>query len=506
MPQSPERLRPDRHPHAARAARDKVLDRVSNAGVLTQRDLAQAKAEPMATIATQALSAPHLADRLLAEQPEASVLRSTLDGTLQRRWETVARDWARALGPRVSVAVLAVENESRRAVAYIGSADFDDVARAGQVDVVRALRSPGSVLKPVIYGLAFERGIAHPATQVDDVPTRFGAYAPANFMRQHYGRVSLSEALRLSLNVPAVALLERLGPVSVVERLRRAGITLDFGEAGAVPGLAFALGGVGITLEDIVSLYAALADDGRIRPIGVLAGPEDGEAVSVARPDDAGGRPLFGETARWYVGEILRGARPPESLLPDLHRRQARPLAFKTGTSYGFRDAWAVGYDVDYTLGVWVGRPDGTPNPGRFGANTAAPLLFRLFDDLPPKGRRHLARPVHALALDAPLPPGLRYFGEGLGPVSLATGASPPRIVYPLDETTLAVPPEARAVMLEAEGGHRPLTWIVNGQPLARADGRRRFGWTPDGIGFNEIVLVDALGRRAEARVRLISQ
>lgn len=506
LPQSPERLRPDRFPGAARAARDKVLDRVSDAGVLTRRDLAQAKAEPMAIVVTQVPAAPHLADRLLAKRPDARVVRSTLDGTLQRRWEVVARDWARGLGPRVGVAVLAVENGSRRAVAYIGSADFGAAARAGQVDVVRALRSPGSVLKPVIYGLAFQRGIAHPATQVDDVPTRFGAYAPANFMRRHYGRVSLSEALRLSLNVPAVALLDRLGPVAVVERLRRAGVTLDFGEETAVPGLAFALGGVGITLEDIVSLYAALAEDGHVRPIRFLAQPEGGKASSLDGFAGAGERPLFGETARWYVGEILRGARPPESLLPDLHRRQARPLAFKTGTSYGFRDAWAVGYDGDYTVGVWVGRPDGTPNPGRFGANTAAPLLFRLYDDLPPKARRHPVRPDHALAFDAPLPPGLRYLGEGLGPASVATAAPPPRIVYPLDETTLALPPEGRAVMLEAEGGRRPLTWIVNGQPLARVAARRRLGWMPDGVGFNEIVLVDALGRRAETRVRLIPQ
>jgi penicillin-binding protein 1C len=504
LPQSPERLRPDRHPEASRGARDKVLERVADAGLLALGDLARAKVEPVRIASTTLPAAPHLADRLLAAQPAASVVRSSLDGTLQRRWEAVARDWARGLGPRVSVAVLAVENETRRAVAYIGSADFGDAARAGQVDVVRARRSPGSVLKPVIYGLAFERGIAHPATQVDDVPTRFGDYAPANFMRRHYGRVSLSEALRLSLNVPAVALLERLGPVSVVERLRRAGVSLDFGDEAAVPGLAFALGGVGITLEDIVGLYAALADDGRVRKVRYLADPEGEGTRALTEPEKTTARPLFGAVARWYVGEILRGARPPESLLPDLHRRQARPLAFKTGTSYGFRDAWAIGYDGGHTIGVWVGRSDGTPNPGHFGANTAAPLLFRLFDDLSPTERRRPARPAHALALDAPLSPGLRYLGEGLGPAALATGAPPPRILYPLDDTSLTLPPRGRAVMLEAEGGRRPLTWIVNGEPLEQSGARRRLGWTPDGIGFNEIVLVDALGRRAAARVRLV--
>jgi penicillin-binding protein 1C len=361
-------------------------------------------------------------------------------------------------------------------------------------------------LKPAIYGLAFERGIAHPATLVDDVPTRFGNYAPANFMRRHYGRVSLSEALRLSLNVPAVALLDRLGPVAVVERLRRAGVRLDFGDPTAVPGLAFALGGVGTTLEDLVSLYTALADDGRVRPIRFLASHDGGGTLDGSVPKRDDGAVLFGETARWYIGEILRGARPPDSQLPDRHRRQARPLAFKTGTSYGFRDAWAIGYDGDYTVGVWVGRPDGTPNPGRFGANTAAPLLFRLFDDLPPKGRRRPVRPDHTVPLDVALSPGLRFLGEGLSHANLAMSGVPPSIVYPLDETILALPPEGRALMLEAEGGRRPLTWIVNGKPLARADTRRRVGWTPDGIGFNEIVLVDALGRRSHARIRFAPQ
>jgi len=507
LPQSPERLRPDRHRQAARAARDKVLERVAAAGLLERRDLERAKAEPVVIVGRRPPpAAPHLADRLLTAKPGQSVIRTSIDGTLQRHWQAAANDWARGLGPRVSVAVLAVENGSREAVAYIGSADFSDAERAGQVDVVRALRSPGSVLKPAIYGLAFERGIAHPATLVDDVPTRFGNYAPANFMRRHYGRVSLSEALRLSLNVPAVALLDRLGPVAVVERLRRAGVRLDFGDPTAVPGLAFALGGVGTTLEDLVSLYAALADDGRVRPIRFLAGQDEVDALDGVDPKRDDGAVLFGETARWYIGEILRGARPPDSQLPDRHRRQARPLAFKTGTSYGFRDAWAIGYDGDYTVGVWVGRPDGTPNPGRFGANTAAPLLFRLFDDLPPKGRRRPVRPDHALPLDAALSPGLRFLGEGLSHANLAMSGVPPRIVYPLDETILALPPEGRALMLEAEGGRRPLTWIVNGKPLARADTRRRVGWTPDGIGFNEIVLVDVLGRRSHAHIRFVPQ
>ncbi len=499
LPQSPTRLQPRNHPAAARAARDKVLTRAAQAGLLTPEDLARAKAEPLA-LATRHLSraAPHLSDRLIAGDPDATVIRSGLDGALQRRWEDVVRDWARQFGPAVSVAVLAVENRSRRVRAYIGSADFHARDSAGQVDVVRSLRSPGSTLKPLIYALAFERGLAHPATLVDDVPTQFGDYAPSNFMAKHYGRVTLTQALRRSLNVPAVALLERLGPVGVAERLRRAGMRLDFGGAAAEPGLAFALGGVGTTLEDLVAVYGALADDGRLRPLRYLT-PEAGGAHGV----DLTEPPLFGAAARWYVGEILRGVRPPDSLLPDRYRSQARPLAFKTGTSYGFRDAWAIGYDANHTVGVWIGRPDGTPSPGRYGANTAAPLLFRLFDDLPPGGRTRPVRPAQALPLDAALPPGQRLLGEDFTRGRVAAAGPPPRIAFPLDGSVMSH--SARDMTLEAEGGRRPLTWIVNGQPLSARGDRWHARWRPDGIGFNDIVLIDALGRQASARVRLLS-
>jgi penicillin-binding protein 1C len=504
LPQSPTRLRPDRHPVPAAAARDKVLERVATAGLLDGQALAQAKRDPVAVAATPpATAAPHLADRLMAELPGAPVIRTSIDGPLQRHWERVVRRFARSLGPATSIAVLAIENRSRRALVYIGSADFQDPARAGQVDVVRALRSPGSTLKPIIYALAFERGLAHPATLVDDVPTQFGDYAPSNFMDRHYGRISLTEALQRSLNVPAVALLDRLGPVAVAERLRRSGVQLAFGGQAATPGLAFALGGVGTTLEDLVSLYGALADDGHPRPIRYRADVVTADAAVGIDPEPP---PLFGETARWYVGEILRGARPPDNLMTDLYRRQARPLAFKTGTSYGFRDAWAIGYDSAHTVGVWIGRPDGTPSPGRFGANTAAPLLLQLFDDLPPAGRTRPPRPAHGLPLDAKLPPGLRLLGEDFARSRIAATVAPPRILYPLDGTVLGLAPNKRPLTLEAEGGRRPLTWIVNGTPLETGRNRWRSPWFPDGLGFNHIVLIDAQGRRAAARIRLVGE
>ena len=496
LPQSPSRRRPDRHPAAARIARDTVLARVAAAGVIDAENLRLALAEPVSSgPPAMTMAAPHLADRLLRDHPLRQRIETTIEGPLQRSWERVVRRSVNQLGPAVSAAVLAIDNHTGQTLVYIGASHFNDRARNGAVDVVPAIRSPGSTLKPLIYALAFERGIAHPATMIDDVPTRFGSYAPANFMHRHYGRISLTGALRYSLNVPAVALLDRLGPVAVVERLRRAGAHLSFGDDHAVPGLAFALGGVGTSLADLVGLYAALATDGRMPAIAFTPDPRT----------EAPGEPLFGATARWYVGEILRGIRPLGTL-PDRFRRRSRPLAFKTGTSYGFRDAWAIGYDNDHTVGVWIGRADGTPNPGRFGANTAAPLLFALFDHLPPSGRVAPVRPDHALALDATLPPGLRDFGRDFAHRHVTAASPPPRIIYPVDGTLIALPPESDAITLSSEGGRRPLIWLVNGIPLRTGANRWRARWRPDGIGFNQVVVLDALGRRAEARVRLAAR
>ena len=493
LPRSPSRLRPDRYPAEARAARELVLARVGAASGYDRDVLQVAAREPLpATLRPLPFLAPHLADRLVRERPAASLVEARIDGDLQRQLEARAEIWAGALGPRVSLAVLVVENAGRDVRAYLGSAGFADRLREGQVDAVTALRSPGSTLKPFIYGLAFDRGLAHPATLVEDAPRQFGDYAPANFMDDYHGEVTLAEALWLSLNVPAVALLERLGPVAFAERLGRAGVRLGFPEPSQRPGLAMALGGVGITLEDLVRLYAALADDGRARRLRYLAADRDGPL----------GPALLRPRARWQVGEILRRLPPPARQLPDAVRPTSRRIAFKTGTSYGFRDAWAVGFTADHTVGVWVGRPDGAPNPGHFGASTAAPLLFQVFELLPNPAAPPRP-PTAGISVDAEaLPPGLRRLGPGAA--RAADAGPPPRIVFPLDRTALSWRPGAPPLTLAAEGGRRPLTWLVDGQPLLRSGRGRDAAWTPDGPGFSDLVVVDADGRRAGARVRLL--
>jgi len=495
LPRAPSRFRPDRHPQRAAAARNAVLERAGARAGFAADVIAMAKAEPVPVRLRQAsFLAPHLADRLLTAAEGEARVETTIDGDLQRRLEARARLWTSDLGPRVSLAVLVVEHAGREVRAYVGSADFRDHDRDGQVDAVTALRSPGSTLKPLIYGLAFDRGLAHPATVVEDAPRQFGEYAPTNFMQSYHGEVTLAEALRLSLNVPAVAVLERLGPVAVTERLRREGITLALAGADAVPGLALALGGIGITLEDLVRLYAALADDGRVLPLSYRS------AAPAARPAEA----LMRAEARWQIGEILRQTPPPTSRLSDVERRRARGIAFKTGTSYGFRDAWAIGFDARHTVGVWVGRPDGAANPGHYGANTAAPLLLQVFELLP-ASEPPKPPPLRGLLLEAlALPPALQRL-DARGHSAPPQAGAPLRIVFPLDRAMVHWREGLASLPLQAEGGQRPLTWLVDGRPLPASRWSRTAAWRPDGPGFSEIVVLDAHGRRAAARVRLVA-
>ncbi len=498
LPQAPSRLRPDREPDRAQGARDKVIARAEAAGIIPPDDAARMRAEGLsATVRPLPMLAPHLARALLAADPAAPVHGTWIDATLQASLEALAARAAAALDARANVAILVVENESRRVRAYVGSAGFFETAREGQVDMVSALRSPGSALKPFIYGLAFESGLAHPETLVRDAPRRFGDYRPVNFGSRYMGEVSLRDALRLSLNVPAVALLDALGPVPVAAALERSGIHLAFGPRGGRPGLAMALGGVGVTLADMVRLYAALADDGRPRPLAF--GPGDEAAPD---PDSA---PLLRAAARWYVGRILLGApRPRDHVAGDAPGR-AESIAFKTGTSYGYRDAWAIGYDAEFTVGVWVGRADGTPSPGRYGLGAAAPLLFQVFDRLP---EAPPAAPAHAppgvlVTANAELPPGLRRLG-GLSTGAAASAPEPaPDIVFPPNGAQIALADLTGALPLAAEGGRRPLRWLVNGQPLDEARRDRRAQWLPDGPGFAQFTVIDALGRGAHASVYL---
>src|SRR5262245_57213718 len=415
LPQSPEARRPERAHDAARKARDRVLDRLASEGILSAAEVAHAKAEPVPSVRRpMPMLAPHVADSMVAAAPAARLHRVTLDAIWQKSLEDLARERARSFGPDISVAILAVDNATGEVRARVGSSDYFDLRRAGQVDMTRAVRSPGSTLKPFIYGLGFENGFIHPETLIDDRPLRYGAYAPENFDLTFQGTVSVRHALQMSLNVPAVAVLDRVGASRFAARIAQAGGTLVLPK-GEAPGLAMALGGVGVTLEDLVKLYAGLARGGT-----TLALTERRSETAPARQPSR----LMEPVAAWYVGNVLIGAPPPENAVG--HR-----IAFKTGTSYGYRDAWSVGFDGRHTIGVWVGRADGAPMPGLIGRSVAAPILFDAFARsgklIVPLSRA----PKGAIfATNARLPLPLQRFRAGGGLPSEGTEA-PLRIVFP---------------------------------------------------------------------------
>jgi len=226
--------------------------------------------------------APHAADEAVAALPGRSLIRLTIDGPWQASLEELARERARGLGPNISVAILAVDHATGEVLARVGSAGYFDDQRAGQVDMTNALRSPGSTLKPFIYGFGFEDGLIHPETLIDDRPTRYGAYAPENFDLTFQGTVTVRKALQMSLNVPAVAVLDKVGAGRFTARLRQAGGALVLPK-GEIPGLAMGLGGVGVRLSDLVRLYAGLARLGTTVPLteraeGALPAAEDSPA------------------------------------------------------------------------------------------------------------------------------------------------------------------------------------------------------------------------------------
>jgi penicillin-binding protein 1C len=497
LPQSPERSRPDLHPETARRVRDKVLGLVAARGALSRAALADAKQEAIPSHrAPLPFSAPQLAFEFAAKAAQGATVRTTLDGPLQARVEAlVGRE---PLEDEASAAILVVENDGRRVRAYLGSADFNGAA--GQIDLVRAKRSPGSTLKPFIYGMGFDALLCHPDTIVEDAPLRIGDYAPQNFDREYNGAVTVRTALQRSLNIPAVALLSRLGPQRFVASLRGAGAELTFDQNATSPSLAVALGGVGISLSDLVMLYASLADGGRVSPLVLQPGSP---ATAVV--------PLLTPASAWYVSDILRGVAPPAAFAQLPSDSATRRIAFKTGTSYGFRDAWAIGYSERYTVGVWVGRPDGAPRPGKYGIASAAPLLFKVFGLLPAETSAAPAPPGGVMTVRSPaaLPVALRHLSPSGAAASLgdATSPSPLRILFPPQDAVLEITEEKDGlapIPLKAAGGERPLRWVVDGRPVATVGASDDVGlFKPDGPGFSSLAVIDASGKTVTETVRL---
>ena len=452
LPQAPSRLRPDRHPGRAQVARDKVLRRLAEYRVWSQSAVDEAQEEPLLLAPRLEPSLAPLLARRLNRPDSPPLIRTLIDASLQRRLEDLLLGWRARLPDHTSAAIVVVETESMAVRAYLGSVDINDARRFGHVDMITAMRSPGSTLKPFLYGMTMDAGLIHSESLLQDVPRRYGDYRPGNFSTGFSGPVSASAALVTSLNLPAVQLLEAYGPKRFAADMRNGGVPLSL-PALAQPNLALILGGAGTRLEDLVSGYSALAREGR------------SANLRLQPSDELHDRPMLSPGAAWIIRRILSGqARPDRDPHADLVQRPQ--LAWKTGTSYGFRDALAIGVGPRYLIGVWIGRPDGTPVPGQFGLASAAPLMLQVHDVLSNRdSQRGIVAPVQAV------------------PESVGVAA----ICWPLGQPMNKSDPNCRRQRFAWTLDHTtPPTLLAADQPL--------------GVGLKETIRVNSRGLRVGAQ------
>jgi penicillin-binding protein 1C len=467
-----------------------VLDRMVSQGLIAEEEAVAARREPIPT-ARKAfpMLAAHLAEEAVRAQPGVRQLELTIDRRLQGALERLTASRATQMGEKVSVAIVVADQESGDILASVGSAGLFQTESDGYVDMTKAVRSPGSTLKPLIYGLAFELGLAHPESLIEDRPTAFRNYIPVNFDGFNRGTVTVRQALTESLNIPAIVVLDAVGTPRLVSRMKRAHADPKL-PTGSTPGLAIGLGGVGLTLRELVSLYAAMARGGM--PVTLSDG------VRPVTPD-ANAAPVLDPAAAWYVSNILSDVPPPLNGSPGR-------IAYKTGTSYGYRDAWAIGYDGKTVIGVWVGRPDGAPVPGISGVTAAAPILFESFDRLgmaatplraPPKG-------VLVASSNSLLPLPLKRFRHPNDDMVARDAA--PEIAFPVDGVDVDLglaSGEDASLIVKVRNGVPPFTFFANGAPFGRSNFARQNAWTPDGPGYVTLSVVDAEGRSDVATVFL---
>ncbi|WP_303312560.1 penicillin-binding protein 1C [Hymenobacter sp. BT730] len=371
IPNRPRGLVLGKNNEAVLQERNRWLRRFGEAGLFPKQDIADALLEPLEAQrhAAPAL-APHLSRRLVRQFPDRAIIRSALSRSKQSKAEDLTRNYVRRLNELgiTQASVLVVNNRTRQVEAYVGSADFRDFASQGQNDGIMAVRSPGSTLKPFLYALAMDRGLVTPKRMLPDVPTNFQGYRPENFDKHCNGEVTLERALAYSLNIPAVRVLHELGVPTFTDKLRQAGFKNVTHNAPRL-GLSSILGGCGASLEELTNLYVTLANKGQYAELQLT------KAAGTPASNS-----LFSEASAFLTTDILAQLTRPDLPLGAASSLRLPKVAWKTGTSYGRRDAWSIGYNKQYTIGVWVGNFSGQGSPALTGADVATPLLFDLFN------------------------------------------------------------------------------------------------------------------------------
>ncbi|MDB5271890.1 MAG: pbpC, partial [Chitinophagaceae bacterium] len=373
IPNRPSSLRPGKTNPVIIKERNKWLERFAAGEIFTSAELTDALKEPF-LVRRHAMpqEVTQLALRLKKKYPELSQIHSCIEPKTQKTCEQLAQQYMQRQHSKgiFNASIVVMNNTTREIIGYIASPDFKDTEHDGQIDGIQAVRSPGSTLKPLVYAQAFDRGLLTPHSIIADVPTDFNGYTPVNFDQKFYGNVSVEKALSYSLNIPAVKALQLVGQKEFIDLLKKAGFQTIQKKANQL-GPSLILGGCGVTLEEITHAFTAFTNKGKLIPYALVKNQKDNRSVQ-----------LFSPASAYMIHEILSTISRPD--LPNHFQNTYRVprIAWKTGTSYGRRDAWSIGYSKNYTIGVWIGNFDGKGVPELTGADIATPLLFQLFNTL----------------------------------------------------------------------------------------------------------------------------
>lgn len=479
LPQAPASRRPRKNDQAALIdGRNKVLTRLVRQQVITEKQANEARQEPLNIIFKPL---PRSQDNAIASLSRSAIMTrpvlSTFDPQIQKLLEQETNSYVRDWPSHLNGAALVIHNPSRE-IRAIRSA-FAPHHEGGWMDLTEINRSPGSTLKPFIYGLAMDEGLIDQSTLLPDRPIAFDGYQPENFDRTYYGDVRVHEALRHSLNIPAVAVMQQLGAPRFESVLKTAGVELQRSTAGRErAGLAIALGGVGMSPRDLASLYTGLANSGVIAPLTLkqnAAAPFMKTILSPSASDD--------------ITQILRYAPGPKGRVPHWLKAASHAVSYKTGTSYGFRDAWAVGYTSQWTVLIWIGRPDGGVMPGKTGRNMAAPLLFNIFETLPGQSTGV------GYQKDAASAQGLKNL------IDIKPESKGPSFKFPQDGAIIFTRDKSRGIKIILSDAQKDTQLYVNGERLI-GEGAQWI-WRPAHAGFYDIKAITLDGEQSKISVRV---
>jgi penicillin-binding protein 1C len=475
--QSPTLLRPDHHPKRAEFARNFILNLMEQKGLIENGQAQIQSQAQLPSIKTQLpREIPHLAWRLKKQHPHQKKIHTSINLEMQKKIEHLLQDYKSFLPVNANAAILIIDHIQNKPLVYLASRDFYNEEQHGFVDYICAYRSPGSTLKPFIYGFGFDMGLVKPDSYILDERRRFGAYSPRNFDKDIHGIVPIHEALRMSLNIPVVDILNQIGVLRFLGKLKEAGIEPQFPDSLEGPSLAVALGGMGMTLEQLVKLYAALPRGGEVMNLSYLQ--EDDVSIQSQ---------ILSKHASNQITNILT------TTLDD----EEHPIAMKTGTSYGHRDTLVIGYDQRFVVGIWIGLPNGSPMGPVSSRTLTVPLLTKIFKLLP----NEQASPVQNINNPTMT---LQNFSAALNYQDLYKNA--PVISFPIHETVIELEKDENGLKplpLTVTGGKRPYTWMINEAIFVTQCWQQKQFWTPQNKGFYTVSVIDADGKTASVQVEI---